>query len=95
MSTQFAEFQRPGGLLSKYAPGSFFTFRTSQLLPLSAMLFAVSALLSQGVSDSPPAVNHSPPYHPGVDVLDYELRVSLPDAGNIIAGVATLTVRRT
>jgi len=73
---------------------SFFAVRSSQL-PLLAMLHSASPLLSQGLNDSLPAAKNSSPYRSGIDVLDYELRVSLPDAGNIIDGVATLTVRRT
>ncbi|MBC7789397.1 MAG: hypothetical protein H7Z74_05605, partial [Anaerolineae bacterium] len=73
---------------------SFFAVRSSQLLLAFAMLFSAPPLLSQRIGDSLPPIPNSQRYHPGIDVLDYELRVSLPDAGNIIDGVATLTVRR-
>ncbi len=74
---------------------SFFAVRSSPLVLFLAMLLLAPPLPSQRLSDSIPPIAHSPPYRPGIDVLDYELRISLPDAGNIIAGVATLTVRRT
>ena len=35
------------------------------------------------------------PYRSGVDVLSYELALDLPRSGNVIHGVATLTVRHT
>lgn len=37
----------------------------------------------------------APTYRRGVDVLHYDLSLSLPDTGNLIRGLATLTVRRT
>jgi aminopeptidase N len=35
------------------------------------------------------------PYRPGIDVLDYQLSLDLPESGNVIRGHALLTVRRT
>jgi aminopeptidase N len=35
------------------------------------------------------------PYRPGIDVLDYNLAIDLPDTGAVIRGTALLTVRRT
>src|SRR5215207_6390388 len=35
------------------------------------------------------------PYRPGVDVVDYDLTLDLPDSGRTIGGLAVLTVRRT
>lgn len=35
------------------------------------------------------------PYRPGIDVLDYNITIGLPDTGAMIQGDATLTVRRT
>jgi len=34
-------------------------------------------------------------YRPGVDVLDYDLSLDLPDAGNMIGGYAVLAIRHT
>ena len=34
------------------------------------------------------------PYHPGIDVLDYDLTLLLPERGDSISGRAVLTVRR-
>ena len=52
-------------------------------------LFATGRLAAQQAGPSPR------PYRPGVDVLDYDLSVDLPDSGNRIEGRAVLTVRRT
>ena len=35
------------------------------------------------------------PYRPGIDVVDYDLTLDLPDSGRTIRGLAVLTVRRT
>ena len=34
-------------------------------------------------------------YHPGIDILDYDLSIALPDTGRVIEGRAVLTVHRT
>ena len=33
-------------------------------------------------------------YHPGIDILDYDLSIALPDTGRVIEGRAVLTVHR-
>ena len=35
------------------------------------------------------------PYRPGIDVVDYDLTLDVPDSGRTIRGLAVLTVRRT
>ena len=92
-----ARFPVFGRVASPYEVNSlqkFSAVRSSQLLLVAAALLCAQPLLSQRTGDSVPPSSHSSPYRPGIDVLDYELRVSLPDAGNIIDGLATLTVRR-
>ena len=34
-------------------------------------------------------------YHPGIDVLNYDISIALPDTGRVIEGRAVLTVHRT
>ena len=41
----------------------------------------------------PAQISHA--YRPGIDVLDYDLSLDLPERGNVIRGRALLTVRRT
>ena len=42
-----------------------------------------------------PARDTLHPYRPGIDVLHYDLSLTLPEGGNVIRGNAVLTVRRT
>ena len=53
---------------------------------VAALLFAAREAAAQSPDE------HT--YRPGWDVLDYDLRLTLPDSGDRIAGEATLTVRR-
>jgi aminopeptidase N len=43
-----------------------------------------------------PAANAqvAPTYQPGIDVLDYDVGLTLPDTGNLISGDVTVTLRR-
>src|ERR671930_1877734 len=69
----------------------------SSIAPVAAVLLWSGCLTAQGnigpgaAADA--AIVH--PYRPGVDVLDYDLSLVLPDRGNEIAGRATVSVRRT
>jgi aminopeptidase N len=58
------------------------------LLPLVLLLSLPAAARAQA-----PAETHL--YHPGVDVLDYDLSLDLPESGPSIEGRAVLTLRRT
>src|SRR5437588_303592 len=60
--------------------------RTLPLHLATALLFAAQTAVGQ---QSPGT------YRPGVDVLDYEISLDLPQVGNSIEGRAVLTVRRT
>src|SRR5215207_2199684 len=48
-----------------------------------------------GARAAPAAALEPRPYRPGVDVVDYDLTLDLPDSGRTIRGLAVLTVRRT
>ncbi len=63
------------------------------LLPL--FMASAHALHAQTSVASPPASSGSRVYHAGIDVLNYELLIDLPDTGAVIEGRALLTVRRT
>lgn len=55
----------------------------------ASVLFASSAMAQGAVA--PPS---SHPYQPGIDVLDYDIRIDLPDTGTFIRGDVTVTARR-
>ncbi len=57
---------------------------------LLAALFAASPLGAQNVAS--PFAGHS--YQPGIDVLDYDIRIDLPDTGAFIRGDVTVAARR-
>src|SRR5687768_8366731 len=42
-----------------------------------------------------PRAHEPASYHPGIDVLHYEITLDLPDSGASIEGRAELTIRRT
>src|SRR5688500_10990374 len=56
--------------------------------------FALVALAAGSVLQAQPASMPSHPYRPGIDVLDYELTIDLPDSGRNVEGHARLAVRR-
>ncbi len=57
------------------------SIRTSILVGLTSALFAMPAAAQQT-------------YQPGIDVLDYDVALTLPDTGNFLAGDVTVTLRR-
>lgn len=69
---------------------------------MMAMLLAPIADAQQPAPARPPSARPAPArpavpraYHPGIDVLDYDLSIALPDTGRSIEGRAVLTVLRT
>ena len=58
-------------------------------------VFVLSAMNVLGASSLAGQGTGAQPYHPAIDVTDYELSLDLPDRGNVIAGRAVLAVRRT
>ena len=61
----------------------------SVLNGLAAVTIAVGPL---GAQQSPQAIGTS--YQPGIDVLDYDVRLVLPDTGALLRGDVTVTARR-
>jgi aminopeptidase N len=59
-------------------------------MPVAALLFTAAPLRGQGSAS--PFAGHT--YQPGIDVLDYDIRVELPDTGSFIRGDVTVTARR-
>ena len=55
------------------------------------LLFGVSARAQQQAARATAA----PTYQPGIDVLDYDVTLELPDTGSFIRGDVTVTLRRT
>ncbi len=66
--------------------------RTAALCFAVLLLAAPESVWAQAVAEAPAAAHT---YHPGIDVLDYELSIQLPDTGALIHGRAQLTLRRT
>src|SRR5687767_5155502 len=63
-------------------------------------LFLASLLAGNGGAQQPgprttAAASAPPQYHPGIDVLDYDISIALPDTGRVIEGRAVLTIHRT
>jgi aminopeptidase N len=69
------------------------------MIPNPARLFpqlATALLIGCPRSGTPPAHPAATrEYRPGIDVLNYDLTIELPDSGRVISGRAELTVRRT
>ena len=64
----------------------------ARLIPQLATALLVGCPRS-GAPPAQPAATRE--YRPGIDVLDYDLTIELPDSGRVINGRAELTVRRT
>ena len=63
---------------------------------------AMACALSAGCASAQPSAGRGAaattvraPYRPGVDVLDYDLTLELPERGNVVRGQALLSVQRT
>jgi len=73
--------------------------RVRAIVPVAfaALLSVVGRLTAQGTIGPGAAADASRPhpYRPGIDVLNYDLALELPEKGNVIHGLAILTVRRT
>jgi aminopeptidase N len=54
----------------------------------------VAATLAMSVSAQTPRPSGAPSYQPGIDVIDYDITVELPDTGAFIRGDVTVTLRR-
>lgn len=54
----------------------------------------VLALLAGAPLGAQRAADRPTPYRPGIDVLDYDVTLQLPERGDAIAGRAVLTIRR-
>ena len=61
-----------------------------RVLPAAVLLLAAVPLRGQGVAS--PFAGHT--YQPGIDVLDYDIHVELPDTGAFLRGDVTITARR-
>lgn len=72
------------------------SFLSSGAILLAAGVAIASCAVAQpsGRARDGAAANHLP-YRPGVDVLDYDLTLELPEHGNVVRGQALLSVRRT
>ena len=60
----------------------------------AALLIAACASAQQSFPETHTAPSPDHPYRPGIDVIDYDLKLELPDRGNVVKGFATLTVQR-
>ena len=69
---------------------------SSGTILLAACVAAASCAAAQpnGRAREGATVSHMP-YRPGVDVLDYDLTLELPERGNVVRGQALLSVQRT
>lgn len=61
-----------------------------RILPVIASLLAATPMSGQGTAS--PFAGHT--YQPGIDVLDYDIHIELPDTGSFIRGDVTVTARR-
>lgn len=62
--------------------------RRRSLLPLALLAVPFAAAMAQQ------RTARAAPYQPGIDVLDYDIRLELPDTGAFLAGDVTVTARR-
>ena len=65
------------------------------LLPAAALWLVAAPLPATPLAAQRPTPSMVGTYHPGVDVLHYDLTLDLPERGTAITGRAVLTVRRT
>jgi aminopeptidase N len=61
--------------------------------PVTGAAALLVVTLGAALGAQAPAAPH--PYRPGIDVVDYDLTVDLPERGRVIEGRAVLAVRRT
>jgi len=81
------------------------TRRTAVWAIAAALIATLVAVTGRSArAQTPPAIERAFPtaaglepraYRPGIDVVDYDLTLDLPDSGRTIRGLAVLTVRRT
>ena len=72
-----------------------FSSGTAFVLAFVALAACAAAQQSDGTRGRGNSPSGYRPYRPGVDVLNYDLTLELPERGNVVQGVALVSVQRT